>query len=82
MTIAGAVAADAVVPRAAAERGARPAAATSGPAGDRLCDRPQQVVEQAYFGDGEVTGPITSPAFEYDATEGLPCEPPDPEAAR
>ncbi len=42
----------------------------------------KQVVQQAYFGDGEVTGPITSPAFEYDATDGLPCESPDPEAAR
>ena len=42
----------------------------------------EQVVQQAYFGDGEVTGPITSPAFEYDATEGLPCEAPDPQAAR
>jgi peptide/nickel transport system substrate-binding protein len=41
-----------------------------------------QVVQQAYFGDGEVTGPITSPAFEYDVTEGLPCEAPDPETAR
>jgi peptide/nickel transport system substrate-binding protein len=42
----------------------------------------EQVVEQAYFGEGEVTGPITSPAFEYDPTEGLPCEAPDPDAAR
>ena len=41
----------------------------------------QQVVDQAYLGEGEVTGPITSPAFEYDPTEGLPCDPPDPEAA-
>ena len=41
-----------------------------------------QVVQQAYFGQGEVTGPITSPAFEYDATEGLPCDPPDLETAR
>ena len=42
----------------------------------------EQVVQQAYFGQGEVTGPITSPAFEYDATEGLPCDPPDLDAAR
>jgi peptide/nickel transport system substrate-binding protein len=41
-----------------------------------------QVVQQAYFGEGEVTGPITSPAFEYDPTEGLPCDPPDLDAAR
>lgn len=42
----------------------------------------EQVVETAYFGEGEVTGPITSPAYEYDATEGLPCDPPDLDAAR
>jgi peptide/nickel transport system substrate-binding protein len=42
----------------------------------------EQVVEQAYFGEGEVTGPITSPAFDYDATEGLPCDPPDLDTAR
>ena len=41
----------------------------------------QEVVDTAYLGEGEVTGPITSPAYEYDATEGLPCDPPDPEAA-
>ena len=41
-----------------------------------------QVVQQAYFGEGEVTGPITSPAYDYDATEGLPCDPPDLDAAR
>ena len=42
----------------------------------------EQVVETAYFGEGEVTGPITSPAYEYDATEGLPCDPPDLDTAR
>ena len=42
----------------------------------------EQVVQQAYFGEGEVTGPITSPAFEYDATEGLPCDPPDLDTAQ
>ncbi len=41
----------------------------------------QEVVDTAYLGEGEVTGPITSPAYEYDATEGLPCDPPDPDAA-
>lgn len=41
-----------------------------------------QVVEQAYFGEAEVTGPITSPAYDYDATEGLPCDPPDVDTAR
>jgi peptide/nickel transport system substrate-binding protein len=41
----------------------------------------QEVVDTAYFGQAEVTGPITSPGFEYDPTEGLPCDPPDPEAA-
>ena len=30
----------------------------------------QQVVDTAAFGDGEVTGPITSPAFTYDDTAG------------
>ena len=42
----------------------------------------EQVVEQAYFGEGEVTGPITSPAFDSDPTAGLPCDPPDLDAAR
>lgn len=42
----------------------------------------EQVVETAYFGEGEVTGPITSPAYDYDATQGLPCDPPDLDAAR
>lgn len=42
----------------------------------------QQVVQTAYFGEGEVTGPITSPGYAYSPTEGLPCEPPDLEAAR
>ena len=36
----------------------------------------------AYLGQGEVTGPITSPAYDYDPTEGLPCDPPDLDAAR
>jgi peptide/nickel transport system substrate-binding protein len=42
----------------------------------------EEVVQTAYFGEGEVTGPITSPAYDYDATEGLPCDPPDLDAAR
>ncbi|MQA77205.1 MAG: ABC transporter substrate-binding protein [Streptosporangiales bacterium] len=42
----------------------------------------QEVVDTAAFGDGRVTGPITSPAFPYDATDGLPCEPGDTAAAK
>ncbi len=42
----------------------------------------QQVIESAAFGEGKVTGPITSPAYQYDATAGLPYEPPDLDAAR
>lgn len=42
----------------------------------------QQVIDTAAFGDGEVTGPITSPAFTYDHAEGLPCAPGDTAAAR
>ena len=41
-----------------------------------------QVVETAYFGHGKVTGPITSPAYEYDPTAGLPCDPPDRQKAK
>ena len=42
----------------------------------------QQVIDTAAFGDGSVTGPITSPAFQYDATKGLPCTPGDQNAAK
>jgi peptide/nickel transport system substrate-binding protein len=42
----------------------------------------QQVVDTAAFGDGEVTGPITSPAYTYDDTQGLPCTPGDTAAAK
>jgi peptide/nickel transport system substrate-binding protein len=42
----------------------------------------EQVVQTAYFGQGEVTGPITSPGYDVTATEGLPCDPPDLDAAR
>lgn len=33
----------------------------------------QQVITTVANGDGKVTGPITSPAFDYSATQGLPC---------
>ncbi len=36
-----------------------------------------QVLQTAAFGDGTVTGPITSPAYSYSATDGLPCQPGD-----
>lgn len=42
----------------------------------------EQVLKTAAYGDGEVTGPITSPAFEYPATEGLPCKPGDTAQAK
>jgi peptide/nickel transport system substrate-binding protein len=42
----------------------------------------QQVIDTANFGEGEVTGPITSPAFQTSPTAGLPCNPPDPQAAK
>jgi peptide/nickel transport system substrate-binding protein len=42
----------------------------------------QQVVRTAYFGEGEVTGPITSPGYELSPTDGLPCDAPDLDAAR
>ncbi|MEV5751079.1 ABC transporter substrate-binding protein [Actinoallomurus sp. NPDC052308] len=41
-----------------------------------------QVVQTAAYGDGTVTGPITSPAFSYSATDGLPCTPGDVAKAR
>ncbi|WP_460342782.1 ABC transporter substrate-binding protein [Actinoallomurus acanthiterrae] len=41
-----------------------------------------QVVQTAAYGDGTVTGPITSPAFAYSATDGLPCTPGDVAKAR
>jgi peptide/nickel transport system substrate-binding protein len=41
-----------------------------------------RVVESAALGEGDVTGPITSPAYRSDPTAGLPCEPPDLDAAR
>jgi peptide/nickel transport system substrate-binding protein len=41
-----------------------------------------EVIDTAYFGAGEVTGPITSPAYEFGALQGLPCNPPDLGAAK
>lgn len=41
-----------------------------------------QVLKTAAYGDGTVTGPITSPAFPYPATDGLPCKPGDTAAAK
>jgi peptide/nickel transport system substrate-binding protein len=37
----------------------------------------QQVVDTAAFGDGKVTGPLTSPGYQYSPTDGLPCTPGD-----
>jgi peptide/nickel transport system substrate-binding protein len=42
----------------------------------------KQVLDTANFGEGEVTGPITSPAFAASPTTGLPCNPPDVQAAK
>ncbi|GAA1711432.1 ABC transporter substrate-binding protein [Fodinicola feengrottensis] len=44
-------------------------------------DRPQ-LAASVYFGHATVTGPITSPAYPYDATAGLPCKPGDVNAAK
>lgn len=41
-----------------------------------------QVLQTAAFGDGTVTGPITSPAFAYSSTDGLPCTPGDTAKAK
>jgi peptide/nickel transport system substrate-binding protein len=42
----------------------------------------EEVVDTVYFGQAELTGPITSPAYQYDPTEGLPCRPGDLATAR
>jgi peptide/nickel transport system substrate-binding protein len=42
----------------------------------------KQVLDTANFGEGEVTGPITSPAFAASPTTGLPCNPPDLQTAK
>lgn len=43
---------------------------------------PKQVLQTAAYGDGVVTGPITSPAYQYSTTAGLPCTPGDTGAAK
>ena len=44
---------------------------------------PGEVSDTAFFGSGRATGPITSPAYRYDATKGLPCaDQPDLKTAR
>jgi peptide/nickel transport system substrate-binding protein len=42
----------------------------------------QEVIDTANNGDGKVTGPITSPAYQYSATDGLPCTAPDLKLAK
>lgn len=37
----------------------------------------QELVESALLGEGEPTGPFTAPAFDFEPTAGLPCDPPD-----
>ncbi|MCU1616037.1 MAG: transporter substrate-binding protein [Frankiales bacterium] len=41
-----------------------------------------EVIKTAANGDGKVTGPITSPAFSYSPTDGLPCKPGDTAGAK
>lgn len=41
-----------------------------------------QVLKTAAYGDGKVTGPITSPAYQYPPTDGLPCTPGDLDRAK
>lgn len=41
-----------------------------------------EVIKTAANGDGKETGPITSPAFSYSATDGLPCKQGDTSAAK
>jgi peptide/nickel transport system substrate-binding protein len=41
-----------------------------------------QVLKTAAYGDGTVTGPITSPAYQYSPTDGLPCTPGDTAKAK
>jgi peptide/nickel transport system substrate-binding protein len=41
-----------------------------------------QVLKTAAFGNGSVTGPLTSPAFSFPATTGLPCTPGDTAKAK
>lgn len=42
----------------------------------------ERIIERVYLGHGAVTGPITSPAYGYNAVAGLPCTPPDRGKAR
>lgn len=44
----------------------------------------QEIIDSAAFGEGQVTGPQVIPPFETkgDVTAGLPCDPPDVDAAR
>lgn len=62
---------------------------TRGPLGDErvrqaiscAIDR-EQLVESVMFGEGQVTGPFTIPAFASDPYDGLPCDGPDPDLSR
>lgn len=62
---------------------------TRGPLGEEkvrqaiacVIDR-QELVDSAVFGEGEVTGPFTAPAFAGDPYDGLPCDGPDVELAQ
>ena len=62
---------------------------TRGPLADQLVrqaiacaiDR-QELVDNALFGEGEVTGPFTAPAFAGDPYDGLPCDGRDVELAQ
>ncbi|WP_163507653.1 ABC transporter substrate-binding protein [Fodinicola acaciae] len=42
----------------------------------------QAIATTVYFGKAVITGPITSPAYPNDATNGLPCKPGDTAAAK
>lgn len=42
----------------------------------------EELIESAVFGEGEVTGPFTIPAYESEPYEGLGCMPPDVERAQ
>jgi peptide/nickel transport system substrate-binding protein len=42
----------------------------------------QEVIDSAVFGEGELTGPFTTPAFASPPFEGLGCEPPEIDMAR
>lgn len=42
----------------------------------------KQIIKTAAYGDGKVTGPVTSPDFTYSPTKGLPCKPGDVDKAK